>query len=98
MIKKVLADRKELNLSLLQYRNTPILENCSLSQLLMSRTARTLLPMQPAKLKPKLANVKNYNNFIRNEQKYNEEHYNHKTGAKTLKPLEDGTNVLFQAS
>lgn len=54
IFKKVLEERKDIYLALLYYRNMPVYENISPSQILMSRKLRTTIPDCDSKLRPKL--------------------------------------------
>lgn len=96
MLRKVLADNKDINLALLHYRNTPIINGCSPFQLLMSRTARTNFPINPNNLHPKIVKVKEYNSYLRKKQSYQKQYYNYRKGAKGLSLIAPGTKVLVQ--
>jgi len=59
MIKKSIMEKKDLQLFLLNYRNTPVLDSkLSPAQLLMSKILNTKLPVKKAMLKPKVVNAK----------------------------------------
>ena len=64
IFKKVLNDLKDLDLALLDYRNTPVLGNISPAEALMSRKLRTTLPALNETFKPKLVN-KNVENSLK---------------------------------
>lgn len=59
IIKKCIIEKKDLQIFLLNYRNTPV-TNCkySAAQLLMSRVLDTKLPVREVILKPRVVNVK----------------------------------------
>ena len=55
LLKKTKADRTSLDLTLLEFRNTPVAGlNVSPAQLMLNRCARTRLPISDKLLKPKL--------------------------------------------
>ena len=97
-IKKLFKKCKESNndpyISLMQYHNTPKGNLYSPSQLLMSRSIRTKLPVKTNNLKPKLIKLNEYLSKVKIKTDKTTEYYNKKT--KNLKPLTLGENVLFK--
>ena len=79
----------------MEYRTTPLSDTgLSPSQLLMSRSLRSILPCTPDKLAPKspdLSKVRKNMNLSRTVQKKY-----HDVGAKTLKPLQNDDSVKIQ--
>ncbi|KAJ8896268.1 hypothetical protein PR048_001612 [Dryococelus australis] len=55
---KVIQDEKDVNIALLELRNTPIIQGHSPAQLLMGRRLRGCIPIVPAVLNPSLPNHK----------------------------------------
>lgn len=98
MMKKVIEDNKDIFLSLLQFRNTPIFENKSPNEILMSRCSRNpLLPIKTDKLKPHLINTRKYSDFLKNKQQAQATHYyNKRKGAKELSVIEPNSRVWIQ--
>lgn len=94
MLRKAVEDNKDLDLVLLMYRNTPIENNTSPSQILMSRKLRDILPSVESALKPKLINYKEYNKNIQVKQQKQKTYYNKK--CKKLKSLRNNQKVRFQ--
>jgi hypothetical protein len=65
MIKKVPEEKKEIFLALLQLRNTPIFDNKSPNEIIMSRCTRNpLLPTQIHKLKPHVIDHRKFSRLI----------------------------------
>lgn len=93
MFKKVLEDKRDIYLALLQWRNTPIFESATPNQLLMSRSTRCpLLPLDINKLRPHIVNPGKYERHLRQNQHKSAEYYNSK-GVRELKPLKINSNV-----
>lgn len=75
MFKKIYDDKKDLYMALLHYRTTPVFENISPSEILMSRKLRTNIIITKNQLKPKIA--KEYNEVvIKEKQKLQQTYYN----------------------
>lgn len=53
MIKMILDDKKDIDLALLRYRNTPILGSLSPAEILMSRKLRDTLPKPTNRYEPR---------------------------------------------
>ncbi|KAF2880155.1 hypothetical protein ILUMI_26018 [Ignelater luminosus] len=81
--------------ALLAYRNTPVNDLYTPSQLLMSRYLRDHLPINENQLKPSLINAKLYSQKIESKQEKSKLHYD-KKGVKNLDKLENGTIVRYQ--
>lgn len=96
MLRKTIADHKELPMALLHFRNTPIVNSWSPAQILMSRKLRSNLPCSSDQLKPKTINTKWYHNQIKLTQNYQQQIYDNKKGVKALFPLHNGTHVYVQ--
>lgn len=94
MLYKALEDKKDLYLVLLLYRNTPIDNNVSPSQVLMSRKLRDILPSTENNLKPKPINFTKYNKNIQFKQQKQQTYYNKK--CTKLNPLKINQQVRFQ--
>lgn len=95
MFKKVLEEQKDIYLALLHYRNTPILENISPSQILMSRKLRSTIPTSDIELQSKIINKEKLNKTLKENEKTQQYYYN-KKGVKTLSELQNGSNVVVQ--
>lgn len=97
-VKQLLKKCKEISgdpyISLVHYRNTPKGNLYSPSQLLMSRSIRTKIPVTINDLKPKLVKINDYKNKIKIKTDKMTEYYNTRT--KILKPLNIGENILFK--
>ena len=93
MFKKVLAEKKDLYLALLQYKNAPIAGNVSPSELFFCRKLRTTIPCTTNYLKQKL--VKNYNKTIKTAQTYQKTYYD-KSSTNDLPAVLKGTRVYVQ--
>jgi len=78
----------------MHHRNTPKGNLCSLSQLLMSKSIRTKLPVTIDYLKPKITKLSDHQNKIKIKTDKMANYYNKNT--KTLKPLTAGEKVLFK--
>lgn len=90
MLKKSIEDGKDIFISLLHYRNTPLkYVNHSPSQLLMSRRCKTQVPVCAELLQPTLC--KNVKEGLCKRQAHNESYFN-KT-ATDLKELQPNDNV-----
>lgn len=88
-LKKCLDDNKDIDLTLLEYRNTPIsYELPSPAQLLFNRRLRGLLPMNDRLLKPEIQDVRETLTKI---QKLNKNYYD--KNARPLTKLKPNDNV-----
>ncbi|KAK9686887.1 Integrase zinc binding domain [Popillia japonica] len=94
IFKKVWEDRKDIDIALLHYRNTPIFENISPAQILMSRRLRTVLPTTTDNLKPRITNRYNAE-VIKQRQAKQQIYYNGRTIGEYSEILKD-TNVFVQ--
>ncbi|CAH1107463.1 unnamed protein product [Psylliodes chrysocephalus] len=92
MLKKSIDENKDIESSLLQYRNTPLKNlNYSPSQLLNSRCCKTKLPIPTSSLVPAVCT--NVSEKIEHKLNTYTKYYNKQ--AKDLKPLEPGQNVII---
>ncbi|XP_062576025.1 uncharacterized protein K02A2.6-like [Saccostrea cucullata] len=92
ILDKSKADGKDYNLGLLEYRTTPLSLGYSPAQLLMSRKLRSILPVVPDELKPKVpVRVKELMVAEREKQKG---YYDR--SAKPLPPLSVGDSIRYQ--
>ncbi|CAL1672635.1 unnamed protein product [Lasius platythorax] len=94
IFKKVLKEQKDIYLALLNYRNTPIFENFSPSQILMSRKLRSTIPTNDKELIPKIINREKFNNIFK--KKVTQQYYYNKKGIKALSELDEGTKIVVQ--
>ncbi|XP_063903271.1 uncharacterized protein K02A2.6-like [Zophobas morio] len=94
IFKKNLHDKKEIYMALLQYRSTPIFENVSPAEILMSRKLRTLIPTTVKKHTPKVASQYN-SSTIKQKQAVQAEYFN-KYKTKKLGDLPVNCNVYVQ--
>lgn len=94
LIKKCNFDKKDLHLTLLEYRNTPISHDIpSPAQLLFGRRLRGALPMTDHHLNPKYK----YKNFAHlREKKRSETRYYYNRGSSKLAQLSPGQKVVVQ--
>lgn len=93
MFKKVCEEKKEINLALLYFRSTPIYENISPAEILMSRKLRTTLPVTTNKLRPNVSNM--YNKKItKHRQDVQKKYYNKKS--TVLVDIQENSPVYVQ--
>lgn len=78
IIKKSVLNNSDLNLALLQYRNTPLTGTYSPAQVLMSRNLRMILPSTNRNLQPKLIDARQYNIRLEKTKRLSEQYYNKK--------------------
>lgn len=95
IFKKVLEEKRDIYLALLQYRNMDINGTYSPAEILMSRKLRSLLPLKSKNLKPKLVDAKKYDSFLNHRQFINKKYFN-KKGTQCLEPLKSNTKVFVQ--
>lgn len=94
LMQKAKADHKDPYLALLEYRNTPVDNFKTPSQLLMSRRLRSILPCTHQQLKPKVASCQSTHAkrvLCQNNQK---RYYNR--SSKPLSTLHVGQRIRFQ--
>lgn len=96
MLTKVLEDNKEIELALLQLRNTPIIDGLSPAQLLMGKNIRSHIPTVENHLIPTPVNYHKYNKYLNNYRQKTCNYYNKKQGATPLNRLRPETPVLVQ--
>lgn len=92
LIQKAKMDKKDVHLTILDWRNTPNEDGKSPAQMLMSRRTRTLLPVTDELLQPKV--VEGVPEDIKT-RKQKAKHYYDKT-AKDLPELDIGETVRIQ--
>ena len=93
LLKKNQCQNGDMYLALLAYRSTPIANGYSPSELLMGRKLRTILPILPQQLQPKLPNcltLRKREEHIKEKQKQN---YNKHHKVIKLPPLQEGNRV-----
>ncbi|KAF2891885.1 hypothetical protein ILUMI_14288 [Ignelater luminosus] len=95
LIKKTTEKGDDFYLALLAYRNTPVNDLYTPSQLLMSRYLRDHLPINENQLESSLINAKLYSQKIESKQEKSKLYYD-KKGVKNLDKLENGTVVRYQ--
>ena len=94
MIKKLIDDKKDIFLGLLEYRATPLYKNRpSRAELLFGRKIQGHVPVQPNLLQPKF-DVSQHVKFLKNRQNKQEIQYN--KNAKNLEELKEGDRVMLQ--
>ncbi|VEN53148.1 unnamed protein product [Callosobruchus maculatus] len=90
IVKNALKGNGDIEISLLQYRNSPLKHiGYSPSQLLMSRICKTKIPISSDLLKPKLC--ENVQDKLKNRHNVYNKYYNR--SARDLQPLEANTDV-----
>jgi transposase InsO family protein len=94
LLKKSMDAGKDPYIALMQYRNTPKGKLCSPSQLLMSRSLRTKLPILSTSLKPNIIDLNNYKNQISLNNNRTELYYNKKS--KQLSSMQVNDKILFK--
>ena len=93
-VKRLWKKSSDKQLSLLDYRTTPIEGlNLSPSQLLMGRRPRNVLPASKELLKPSSDNTETVKKHFNKEKTKQKFYYDHRKGAKELPPLESSTNI-----
>nr|XP_022905612.1 uncharacterized protein K02A2.6-like [Onthophagus taurus] len=95
MIKKTIDSDNDKNLALLAYRNTPVYDIYTPSQLLMSRYLRDSLPIQEKLLQPKLINKALIHNRIVTRQNNNKKYYD-LSATKNRNSLKAGMLIKYQ--
>ena len=92
LIKKEKSDRRDVYMSLLEWRNTPDIDGFSPAQKLMSRRTRTTMPTAQVQLKPLI--VREVPELIKHRRQKAKLHYD--KSAKPLPELEIGDSVVLQ--
>ncbi|KAB0790075.1 hypothetical protein PPYR_15607 [Photinus pyralis] len=95
LIKKSTENNEDIYLALLAFRNTPVYNSYTPSQILMSRYLRDNLLIIDSKLNPKLINNTKLNQKISNSQSYNKKQYDSK-GVRPRQDFKIGTAVWYQ--
>ena len=93
LLKKNQSQNSDMYLALLAYRSTPIANGYSPSELLMGRKLRTIVPILPQQLQPKLPNtfaLRRKEQHIKEKQKQT---YNKRHRVTKLTPLKKGNRV-----
>ncbi|XP_062591098.1 uncharacterized protein K02A2.6-like [Saccostrea cucullata] len=94
MLTKSKKDGRNLFLSILAYRTTPLNIGLSPSQLLMSRRLRSDLPVHPSLLKPHVHNQVDVRHSMMNEKVKSKQYYDKRSRLST--PLDTGDKVRVQ--
>ena len=96
MLKKCKYNKQDINLYLLNYRNTPLCDvGVSPSQLLQSRSLRTKLPIDEKLLTPKLVNLSEIEEKINNSKLKQKINYD-KNSKITEVEFTEGEHVLLR--
>lgn len=95
LIKKCSENNEDVNLALLAYRNTPVLDMYTPAQILMSRRLRDHMPIIEKNLNSQTINQKAYNAKL-NEKIENSKIYYNSKGVKKLSDIEIGSSVWYQ--
>ena len=91
---KAKQDRRDPYLGLLKYRNTPIHDVGSTTQLLMSRRLRSIIPTTNAQLQPKVLDPHKVMEKLRLKQEKQKHYFDQQ--AKHLPTLERGDRIRVQ--
>jgi transposase InsO family protein len=94
LLTKAKVDAKDPYLSLLEYRNTPIDDVGSPSQLLMSRRLQSILQTTTSQLQPQIVNPKVVEVKLRKKQEHQKRYYD--IGSRDLPPLKEGERIRVQ--
>ena len=94
LLTKTKADGKDPYLSLLEYRNTPIADVGSPSQLLMSRRLQSILPNTSTQLKPQVVDPGKVEEKLKEKQERQKKYYD--VRSRALPPLQQGERVRIQ--
>ena len=94
LLTKAKADGKDPYLSLLEYRNTPIDDVGSPSQLLMSRRLQSILPNTVSQLKPQVVDPRRVEEKLKQKQERQKKYYD--VGSRALPALQQGERVRVQ--
>jgi len=91
ILKKCCEDNKDINIALLELRNTPVVAGLSPAQLLMSRRLRSKLPVSANLLMPQTYDREVVNQDLSNKQECSAENYNKNARSRcnTFKVLDD---------
>lgn len=94
MLKKTIEENGDIYLALLSYRNTPIYNIYSPSQILMSRMLRDNLPRTKEMLKPKVIHEKEYYIKMNRAREKYKEYYD--TRSKLRQEFNENDKVYYQ--
>ena len=94
LLTKAKADGKDPYLSLLEYRNTPIADVGSPSQLLMSRRLQSILPNTSTQLKHYAVDPGKVEEKLKEKQERQKKYYD--VGSRGFPPLQQGERVRVQ--
>ena len=94
LLSKSKADGKDPYLSLLEYRNTPIDDVGSPSQLLMSRRLQSILPTTLKQLQRQIVDAKLVEMKLKKKQENQKKFYD--IGSRVLPPVNEGERVRVQ--
>lgn len=93
LIKKSLEDSQDLEIALLELRNTPVVGNHSPAQLLMSRKLRSKTPMSASLLRPKVCDTNLVNIPLCVKQSKTAAYYDKHAHSRCSYNLNDCVNV-----
>ena len=96
MIMKTKKSKTDLELALLEYRNTPVDGLASPAQLLMSRNLRSLVPCTIEHLSPKVVPMQEFMSARNKERERQRRYYDQHT--KSLNPLQIGQQVRVRSN
>ena len=96
MLKKCKESGHDLQLALLEYRNTPVDKIDAPSVLLMGRELRSILPAHNSHLKPRPVLLADAKKKLESKQTQQRKYYNR--GSKALSKLKVGEPVMIQLS
>ncbi|XP_028418183.1 uncharacterized protein K02A2.6-like [Dendronephthya gigantea] len=91
LLSKAKADGKDPYLSLLEYRNTPIEDVGSPSQMLMSHRLQSILPTTTKQLQPQIVDAKLVEMKLKKKQENQKKYYD--IGSRVLSPVNEGERV-----
>ena len=92
LLKKAYEDKKDPYLAILELRNTQIpVVGLSLTQLLMGRHTRSIIPIKSMLLTPMTYNTKEVQSALEARQQLQKEYFDR--SSKALKPLEPGDTI-----
>nr|CAI5829934.1 unnamed protein product [Callosobruchus analis] len=95
MLRKAIDEKRDTDLVLLMYRNTPSETGFSPCQLMTCRNLRDILPSSYQQLEPQKLNYEEYNKKLNSRGQYQKTRYN--KYAKDRKPLKINDRVRYQS-
>ena len=91
LLKKAIKEEKDLYISILEYRNTPVVGTASPAQLLMNRRLRSIIPSTTKQLELKLQNQREIRDVSSRNKLLQKIAFD--KHSKPLKPLHVGNSV-----